>query len=367
MKKITVVAGTRPEIIKLAPLIEQLRDCCDLSFVATGQHDEMSIQALDIFNLKPELSLELMQKAQTPSAFISIALPKLNHILASEKPDVVIAQGDTATTFATALASFHAQIPFAHVEAGLRTGNLDSPFPEEAYRSMLSRIATFHFCPTPIAVNNLSAEGITKNVYLTGNTVVDALNHISEKIKADNFKINTEIQRIFEEAEGKQLILVTGHRRENHHQPLEVLCQSIKHVANKCPKTHFVFPVHLNPVVSELVYSQLANINNVSLIAPLDYLSTISLLLRADLVVTDSGGIQEEAPYCNTFILVTRENTERPEVVGNGFGKLLPLTSVEIVAAEIENQLEHPTAIPKDKPFGDGTAAAQIKEILCSS
>ena len=363
MKKITIVAGTRPEIIKLAPLHTALCNQCSLEFVTTGQHDEMASQALEIFDLTADRNLQLMKSGQTPGGFISVALPALESHLGKAKPDLVIAQGDTASTFATALASFHVQIPFAHVESGLRTGNLDAPFPEEAYRTMISRIAKYHFCPSVRASQALKQEGIVENVHVVGNTVVDALLEIQEQLKTGKAKPSTTIRDYFQRIDQAPLVLVTGHRRENHNRPIEILCESLALVAKEKPETQFIFPVHLNPAVASSVKNLLSGISNIYLCPPLDYVSNIAVLLRADLAISDSGGIQEEAPYCDTFTMVTRQYTERQEVIEQGLGVLLILNSVESVSMRILQALGKRKNV-NATPYGDGTTAQKISQIL---
>lgn len=357
MKKIAVVFGTRPEAIKLCPVVLALK--ADPAFACkvcvTGQHKEMLYQVLDVFGVKPDVDLALMRPNQTLGGLTARAIAALDDYLEQEKPDIVMVQGDTTTVLAGALAAFYHHVPIAHVEAGLRTGNLESPWPEEANRVLTTRLAKWHFCPTENNRNNLLREGVpTENVFVTGNTVIDALMIARDKV-ANSV------------SDGKRKVLITGHRRENFGDGFEHICTAIRKLALEFPEVDFIYPVHLNPNVQEPVKRILAGLDNVKLIAPQSYLPFVGLMNEAYLILTDSGGVQEEAPSLGKPVLVMRNTTERPEAVTAGTVKLVG-TKADDIYREAKILLSDESAYRKmaaaTNPYGDGAAVARILEIL---
>jgi UDP-N-acetylglucosamine 2-epimerase (non-hydrolysing) len=364
MKKISVIAGTRPEIIKLAPVVWELSTQFSVQLVLSGQHASMAAQAVAVFGLQPHCDLGLMVEKQTPTEFIARAIEALTTNFLRERPELVLVQGDTATAYSAALAAFHLQIPVAHVEAGLRTGNLKAPFPEEGYRRMISQIASFHFCPTPRAAKNLAAENITEQVFTTGNTVIDSLSWMHSKLQSGQLTPSAQCAELLRCLGNAPLLFVTGHRRENHDEPLKILCEGIRDFAIKHPKAIVVFPVHLNPKVQGPIRLALADIANIALLPPLDYVDTISVLNRATVIVSDSGGIQEEAPFFGTYVLITRTDTERPELIEAQMGELSPLVNAAALAERLTQLVASPPPLSAKNIFGDGTAAKQITAAL---
>lgn len=356
MKKIAVIFGTRPEAIKLCPVVLALQKdpAFDCKVCVTGQHKEMLYQVLDVFGVKPDVDLQLMRPNQTLGGLTSRAIAAIDEYLAQEKPDIVMVQGDTTTVLAGALAAFYHHIPVAHVEAGLRTGNMQSPWPEEANRVLTTRLAKWHFCPTENNKANLLKEGVNPaDVYVTGNTVIDALMIAREKVK----KIN----------DGKRRVLITGHRRENFGEGFEHMCTAIKKLAEEFSDVEFIYPVHLNPNVQEPVKRILRGLNNVKLIEPQSYLPFVGLMNDAYLILTDSGGVQEEAPSLGKPVLVMRDTTERPEAVTAGTVKLVG-TNVDDIYREAKKLLSDEVAYKQmaaaTNPYGDGKAVERIVEIL---
>lgn len=373
MIKTLCVFGTRPEAIKMAPLA--IRLAADARFHAkvcvTGQHREMLDQVLGLFEVEPDYDLNIMKPGQDLTDVTSAILAGMREVLLEYKPDVILVHGDTATTFAAALAAYYQQIPVGHVEAGLRTGNLYSPWPEEANRKLTAALTHYHFAPTETSAENLRQEGISPaNIHITGNTVIDALLEIVGKLDVD--------QRLYQKQqdgfpfliEGKRLILVTGHRRESFGGGFERICEALAKTAIKHPDVQIVYPVHLNPNVQQPVSRLLRGINNIHLIEPLDYLPFIYLMNRASIILTDSGGIQEEAPSLGKPVLVMRDTTERPEAIDAGTVKLVG-TDVETITRELTALLQNPDlyeAMSKaHNPYGDGRAANRIIEILAGS
>ncbi len=365
--KVLVVLGTRPEVIKLAPVIIELKkQNIDTIVCATGQHREMLQQTLNVFRITPEIFLDVMEPEQSLNKLSSKLLSELDDVFVKHNPDWVIVQGDTISAFCAGWAAFQRKISVAHVEAGLRTGDLQSPFPEEANRSLLARIATLHFGPTERSKTALLREGIPeKCIYVTGNTVVDAL------ILARSFetydKRKVRIHNVCPEAEGKKLILVTCHRRENFGGTLEEICLTVRKLALKYHQYHWIFPVHLNPQVQEPVNRILNNLLNLSLIKPVDYLTTIAIIENSVLVLSDSGGIQEEAPSFSVPVVVMRNHTERQEGVDSGFAILAgqDSSSIEVaVTSLLENNNRINTLRGTVNPYGDGRAAERIVGIL---
>ncbi len=367
--KTLCVFGTRPEAIKMAPLALSLN--ADPRFEAkvcvTGQHRQMLDQVLELFELKPEFDLNIMKPGQDLTDVTSAILQGMKQVFAQFKPDVVLVHGDTATTFATTLAAYYHQIPVAHVEAGLRTGNLYSPWPEEGNRKLTGALAAIHFAPTETSRQNLLREGITAGVEVTGNTVIDALLQVVAKLDGGG-----ELHQVFEDQfsflrSDSRLILVTGHRRESFGGGFERICQALADTARAFPDVEIVYPVHLNPNVREPVNRLLAGIGNVHLIEPLDYLPFVYLMNRSYLILTDSGGIQEEAPSLGKPVLVMRDTTERPEAVEAGTVKLIG-TQVQAITTHLHTLLSSESAYREmsfaHNPYGDGQACARILEAL---
>ena len=371
MKKILICFGTRPEAIKLAPLISRLKKTFNLKICVTGQHRNMLDQALILFDIKADYDLKIMKKNQDLFYLTTKIISEIKNVFLKEKPDLVIVHGDTTTTMATSLASFYLKIPVAHVEAGLRTNDVYSPFPEELNRSIVSKIAKYHFAPTQESKSNLISENIaSKDIYVTGNTVIDSLLQIvkkSRKIKFDKNLI-TKMPFLNNKSEYKdKIILVTGHRRENFGKGFQNICISIKKIANKFPEFKIIYPVHLNPNVKRPVEEILSGVNNVYLIKPMDYIYFVKLIDISYLILTDSGGIQEEAPSLNKPVLVLREKTERPEAINSGTAIIVG-TKIKNIVKEtiklIENRNEYKKMVSTKNPYGDGKASIKIAKIL---
>ena len=366
--KTLCVVGTRPEAIKLAPVIARLRQQpgVSCSVCATGQHREMLDQVLTLFDIAVDHDLKVMQPGQGLVQLTARLLVALGEVLEKDRPDLVIVQGDTTTCFVAALAAFYAGVPVAHVEAGLRTGDLAAPFPEEANRSLVGRLTALHFAPTTAARDNLLAEGIeAERIWVTGNTVIDALLDVSERTRQMPDP-PPDIARSLDQdwlAADRRLVLVTGHRRENFGQGFEDLCSAIAALARRHADWCFVYPVHLNPNVQKPVRRILGDIDNIALIDPLEYLPFVWLMDRCDVVLTDSGGIQEEGPSLGKPVLVMREVTERPEAVAAGTVMLVG-TSREKIEAGVESVLLDPAVYRRmaraHNPYGDGHAAERI-------
>jgi UDP-N-acetylglucosamine 2-epimerase (non-hydrolysing) len=368
-KKVLVVCGTRPEGIKLAPVVKALRanPAFDTRLCVTGQHREMLAPILSFFGLTPDFDLALMKPGQTLYDVTAGALVKLKPVLDEVRPDVVVVQGDTTTAFAGALAAYYEKVQVAHVEAGLRTGDRYSPFPEEMNRLLVTRLADLHFAPTETARRHLEAEGVRDGVHVVGNTVIDALLEAHALVKtrhADDFA------REFSMLDAsKRLVLVTGHRRESFGAPFESICRALKALAERSPDLELLYPVHLNPNVRAPVEQILKGTPRVHLIEPVDYPRLVYLLSRAALVLTDSGGIQEEAPTLGKPVLVMREVTERPEGIEAGCALLVGTDERRIIDAA-SRLLDDPEAYARmaqaRNPYGDGTAARQIAELLAA-
>ena len=360
VKKIAIIVGTRPEIIKVAPIYLEGSDKFSFELIATGQHAEMADQAFSAFNIKPDINLNLMKNDQSALSFLNSCIAKLGELFANQKYSCVLVQGDTSTALAGALAAFHFKIPVAHLEAGLRTNNKYSPFPEEMNRSLISKLADFHFCPTKKAKQNLLDEGLNENVFVTGNSVVDAVKIIREKIKPE---LNQSIIALMNRF--SSLILVTGHRRENFDLLSDNLCKALIKIRDLNPDTAIIFPVHPNPNVKEQVYASLSKQQRIFLTSPLDYGSTLNLMALVNLIITDSGGIQEEAPCFGTPVIITREATERSEAIENGFAELCPLTKPEKIIEAADKYLNKKVRFdPSNNPFGTGDTAKQVLAIL---
>lgn len=369
-KRILTVFGTRPEAIKMAPLVHAL--AADERFEAkvcvTAQHREMLDQVLELFEITPEYDLNLMKPGQDLTDITCGILQGLKPLLSEFKPDYVIVHGDTATTLSTTLASYYKQIKVGHVEAGLRTGNIYSPWPEEGNRKLTGAIADLHFAPTEISKQNLLQENVDSDkIIVTGNTVIDALLDVIEKLDTNiELKKSLEVQFKFLN-DNKRLVLITGHRRENFGGGFERICEAISQLAIALPEVEFVYPMHLNPNVREPVNRLLANLTNVFLIEPLDYLPFVFLMNKAYVLLTDSGGIQEEAPSLGKPVLVMRDTTERPEAVDAGTVKLVG-TAVETIVTELKsllsNDVVYKTMSFAHNPYGDGQACKRICDVL---
>ena len=360
--KVMIVMGTRPEMIKLAPVISEAKrreNKIELLLCSTGQHREMLDQAMSVFNVTPDIELDIMCENQSLSELTSRLIDSLSKGMSEKQPDVVVVQGDTASAFTAALAAFYLHIPVAHVEAGLRTGDINSPFPEELNRVMIGRIAHWHFTPTLQAKNNLIKEGVESNkIFITGNTVVDAIEMVQSTWKKSSLKNN--FPNYFP---GKKLVLITTHRRENFGQGLEQICLAIKTLCARFTDHGFIFPVHLNPQVRQVVFKLLDGIENLKLLEPIDFDTCLFLQSQVRLVITDSGGIQEEAPSFSVPTVVVRDATERTEGIEQGFAILAGVEADSIIQAA-ENYLMdediHLLLSNKSNPYGDGKAGKRI-------
>ena len=370
--RILSVMGTRPEAIKMAPLAIALAEDprFDARVCVTAQHREMLDEVLDLFEIDPDYDLNIMKPGQSLSDVTTAILTGMQNVFAEFKPDMVLVHGDTATTISTTLAAFYQQIPVAHVEAGLRTGNLYSPWPEEANRKMTGVLAELHFAPTSTSEANLLAEGVDgAKIHVTGNTVIDALLEVVEKVNTQE-DLQHQFQKQFEFLDDtKRMILVTGHRRENFGDGFENICQSLLQIAKTFPDVNVVYPVHLNPNVREPVNRLLSDVSNVHLIEPLDYLPFVYLMSKATIILTDSGGIQEEAPSLGKPVLVMRDTTERPEAVDAGTVKLVGTDPDNIERNIIElltNDVAYHSMSQAHNPYGDGEASSRIISALAA-
>lgn len=362
--KVMSVFGTRPEAIKMCPLILEMENHSEIESVVclTGQHREMLDQVMKIFGVKAQYDLNIMKPKQTLTTITTSVLEKMESILIEEKPDIVLVHGDTTTSFVVALSAFYQQIPVGHVEAGLRTYNKYSPFPEEMNRNLTGRIADLHFAPTVNNKKNLERENIIENVFVTGNTVIDAF-HTTVK---ENYKYKEPmLQEI--DFERKKCILITAHRRENLGQPLKNICNAVSKLADQYVNFEFIYPVHLNPRVQETAHSILDVKRNVHLIPPLDVEDMHNVISRSFLVMTDSGGLQEEAPACGVPVLVLRTETERPEAVTAGTVKVVGIEEEDIILETqklIENNEVYDMMARSVNPYGDGHASERIVKCL---
>jgi UDP-N-acetylglucosamine 2-epimerase (non-hydrolysing) len=362
--RVLCVFGTRPEAIKMAPVIKELRrrDRVTATVCVTAQHREMLDQALALFDIRPDYDLGVMRPDQSLTQLTSLALARLDEVLKQGKPDWVLVQGDTTTTMAASLAAFYARVRVGHVEAGLRSGDRHQPFPEEVNRKITSAVADLHFAPTETARENLLREGVDeKRVTVTGNTVIDALLDVADR------PYDWEAGPLAAVPREGRLILVTAHRRENFGARLEQVCAALKEVAARTPDVHLVYPVHLNPNVRRTVHAALAGVENVTLLEPLDYLPLVQLMKAAHLVITDSGGLQEEAPGLGKPVLVLREVTERPEGVSAGTVKLVGTDKSRIVAETLRllnDAAEYGRMARAVNPYGDGHASERVVQRL---
>ena len=368
--KVLTVFGTRPEAIKMAPLVLALQGDVrfECTLCVTGQHREMLDQVLSLFALTPDYDLNIMKPGQDLTDVTSAILQGMRGVLAEAKPDLVLVHGDTATTFAASLAAYYQQIPVGHVEAGLRTGNLYSPWPEEANRKLTGALAAMHFAPTQKSADNLLAEGVTgSTVHITGNTVIDALFKIVERFDKDAELAGSLAESFPFLNSDRRVILVTGHRRESFGGGFERICEALNRTAKAFPDVDIVYPVHLNPNVQEPVNRLLSGLDNVHLIEPLDYLPFVYLMSRSYLILTDSGGIQEEAPSLGKPVLVMRDTTERPEALDAGTVELVG-TDVDRIFGRLEALLTDEATYNRmslaHNPYGDGQACARILNIL---
>ena len=382
MKKVMLVFGTRPEAIKMAPLVKEFQKQpkrVETVVCVTGQHREMLDQVLKIFDIKPDYDLNIMKQGQDLYDVTARVLTGMRDVLKEVKPDVVLVHGDTTTSTAAALAAFYQPIPVGHVEAGLRTHNIYSPWPEEMNRLLTGRLATYHFSPTPLSRNNLIKESVDdRNIIITGNTVIDALYWVVDKIK-NNKELDNELEDILSKAgydvnrlnNGKKLVLITGHRRENFGDGFINMCTAIKDLTVKYPDLDFVYPMHLNPNVRKPIHEvfgeNLSGLKNMFFIEPLEYLSFVYLMEKSSIVLTDSGGIQEEAPGLGKPVLVMRDTTERPEALDAGTVKLVG-TDYNKIVNEVSSLIDDKAAYEKMSkavnPYGDGLACGRIVNAL---
>ena len=385
MKKILLTFGTRPEAIKMAPLILELnkhRDKVKTIVCVTGQHREMLDQVLSIFKIKPDYDLNIMKKGQDLYDITSKVLLGLRDILNETQPDIVLVHGDTTTSMAAALAAYYQQIPVGHIEAGLRTNNIYSPWPEEINRQLIGRISNYNFSPTSTSSVNLINEGVSeKSIYITGNTVIDSLYWVVNKIKSDgllNVNLKEEIKTFGYnidrlQSNNRRMVLITGHRRENLGNGFIHIAQAIQELSSQFPNVDFVYPMHLNPNVRKSIYDVLGNdlshFSNMFFIEPLEYLSFIYMMEKANIVLTDSGGIQEEAPSLKKPVLVMRDTTERPEAVDAGTVILVGTDKEKIVSNVnklLTDNVYYQQMARAINPYGDGKACKRIVEILLS-
>lgn len=373
MIKVLSVFGTRPEAIKMAPLVNQLKQdaAFDSRVCVTGQHREMLDQVLKLFDIQPEYDLAIMKAGQDLYDVTTSILLNIKPVLRDFQPDIVLVHGDTSTTFAAALACYYEKIAVGHVEAGLRTGNIYSPWPEEANRKLTGALTRLHFAPTQTSADNLLAENMTaEHIVITGNTVIDALLQVVSKID-NNPALNKQFAEQFPfVSTERRMILVTGHRRESFGDGFEQICAALADIAKRYPDCDIVYPVHLNPNVKEPVYRLLSDVSNVHLIAPQDYLPFVYLMSRSYLVLTDSGGIQEEAPSLGKPVLVMRDTTERPEAVSAGTVKLVG-TDREKIVSEVsklfDDKAYYESMSFAHNPYGDGKACERILSALKQS
>lgn len=368
--KVLAVFGTRPEAIKMAPLVLALQKNphFDARVCVTGQHREMLDQVLDLFFIRPHFDLQIMKRGQDLTDITTTILGGMKAVLAEFRPDIVLVHGDTATTFAATLAAYYQQIPVGHIEAGLRTGNIYSPWPEEANRKLTGALATLHFAPTETSRENLLREGVNpEGIFVSGNTVIDALLEVVGRIERDAELRQTLIAQFSFLRPNARLVLVTGHRRESFGGGFERICQALVQFAATFPDVDVVYPVHLNPNVREPVNRFLANVANIYLIEPLDYLPFVYLMNRSHIILTDSGGIQEEAPSLGKPVLVMRDTTERPEAVRAGTVKLVG-TGVTAITRQLAELLDDQDSYRRmsfaHNPYGDGHACQRILEVL---
>jgi UDP-N-acetylglucosamine 2-epimerase (non-hydrolysing) len=368
--RVLIVFGTRPEAIKMAPLVAALspHPSIETRVCVTAQHREMLDQVLELFEIEPHYDLNIMKPSQTLSQITSEILLRMGSVLEEYKPDLVLVHGDTATTLATSLAAYYHKVAVGHVEAGLRTGNIYSPWPEEGNRRLTSPLTALHFAPTELARDNLLKEGTPQaSIHVTGNTVIDALLQVRDKVQRDLHLASTLAANFHYLPEGARIVLITGHRRENFGGGFERICEAIRQLSLDYPDTQFVYPVHLNPNVREPVGRILGSLNNIHLIEPLNYLPFVYLMMRSHIILTDSGGIQEEAPSLGKPVLVMRDTTERPEAVEAGTVKLVGTDIAKIVDgvhALMDDQKAYERMAFAHNPYGDGRACNRIVQAI---
>ncbi|MBQ2950074.1 MAG: UDP-N-acetylglucosamine 2-epimerase (non-hydrolyzing) [Prevotella sp.] len=381
MKTIMLVFGTRPEAIKMCPLVKKLQEHIDdfkTIVCVTGQHREMLDQVLTIFDVKPDYDLNIMKQGQDLYDITARVLTGMRDILKETRPDIVLVHGDTTTSTAAALAAFYQQIPVGHVEAGLRTNDIYSPWPEEMNRQITSRIATYNFAPTPLSEQNLKEEKAMGQIFVTGNTVIDALHLVVNKLNTDT-QLNKQLDDVLLDSgydvsrlkDGRRLVLITGHRRENFGEGFINMCNAIRDLKNKYSDVDFVYPMHLNPNVRKPIHEvfgeDLSNLGNMFFIEPLQYLEFVYLMEKSTIVLTDSGGIQEEAPGLGKPVLVMRDTTERPEALASGTVRLVG-TNYDKIMTEVSTLLDSKEAYDlmskAVNPYGDGKACERIIEAL---
>ena len=380
MKNMMLVFGTRPEAIKMSPLVKEFQkypEKFETIVCVTGQHREMLDQVLRIFDIQPDYDLNIMKQGQDLYDVTARVLTGMRDVLKETRPDIVLVHGDTTTSTAAALAAFYQQIPVGHIEAGLRTHNIYSPWPEEVNRQITGRIATYHFAPTSLSKDNLLQEGISgEQIIVTGNTVIDALYMVVEKIKNDGI-LSCELEKVLKASgydisrlsDGRKLVLITGHRRENFGDGFISMCKAIKSLSEKYPEVDFVYPMHLNPNVRKPIHEVFGESQRANLffIEPLEYLSFVYLMEKSAIVLTDSGGIQEEAPGLGKPVLVMRDTTERPEGVEAGTVKLVGTSKMKIVdevSSLLDNCQLYMAMSQAQNPYGDGYTSVRISEII---
>ncbi|MBQ2911263.1 MAG: UDP-N-acetylglucosamine 2-epimerase (non-hydrolyzing) [Clostridia bacterium] len=361
--KVCSIFGTRPEAIKMAPLVLEMKnyDQIESMVCVTAQHREMLDQVLDAFGIVPDYDLDIMEKSQTLSKITSKAMLGLEEVFAKDRPDIVLVHGDTTTTFAGALAAFYAKIDVGHVEAGLRTGDIYSPYPEEMNRLLVSKIAAMHFAPTVKNAQNLENEGIVKGISITGNTVIDSIKYTAR----DNYVFECDALNHIDFS--RKTILMTAHRRENYGEPFDNICQAAAEIAKKNPDIQIIYPVHLSPYVREMAGKYLSDIPNIHLIDPVGVFDMHNLIKRSYLVLTDSGGLQEEAPSLGKPVLVMRQETERPEAIAAGTARLVGVEKaniIEITEKLLNDENEYAKMAKAVNPYGDGNASKRIIEAI---
>ena len=361
--KVCSIFGTRPEAIKMAPLVLEMKnyDQIESMVCVTAQHREMLDQVLDAFGIVPDYDLDIMEKSQTLSKITSKAMLGLEEVFAKDRPDIVLVHGDTTTTFAGALAAFYAKIDVGHVEAGLRTGDIYSPYPEEMNRLLVSKIAAMHFAPTVKNAQNLENEGIVKGISITGNTVIDSIKYTAR----DNYVFECDALNHIDFS--RKTILMTAHRRENYGEPFDNICQAAAEIAKNNPDIQIIYPVHLSPYVREMAGKYLSDIPNIHLIDPVGVFDMHNLIKRSYLVLTDSGGLQEEAPSLGKPVLVMRQETERPEAIAAGTARLVGVEKtniIEVTEMLLNDENEYAKMAKAVNPYGDGNASKRIIEAI---
>jgi len=369
LKKILIVFGTRPEAIKMAPLVIELKKKMVVKVCVTAQHRHLLDQVLDLFEIIPDFDLDIMKPKQDLFDVTTNVLKGIKEVIGKWRPNIVLVHGDTTTAMATSMAAFYLKIPIGQIEAGLRTNNIYSPFPEEFNRQLVTKLAGYHFAPTEKARQNLLNEQVEdKNIYVTGNTVIDSLLSVIEKARKMNYSSDLiKLLPFLSNGSLARIVLVTGHRRENFGKGFEEICQALKEIALKNLDVEIIYPVHLNPNVREPVNRLISNIKNIHLIEPMDYLSFIKVMDASYLILTDSGGIQEEAPSLGKPVVLMRDSTERPEAVEAGTVKIVGSNKKKIFESVnflLNNDIEYKKMSKAHNPYGDGTASKLISKVL---